>query len=269
MDNETSKKKHKLHCYNFLLDSAYTSDLVAAYYYKHIYKEPCMISSQTGQAWIMEALNGNPIRCVNAFRMHPNVFMKLCRELESKYGLQSSDKMLTFEKVGIFLYTLALGLSNRDVGMHFQRSGETISRTFHEVLEAITSRDKGFQGLARDIIRPKDPTFQFVPPQILNDTRYMPYFKKRFKILGTMPKYSVQTKIDVIMATFALHNYIRNSQEDIMFTTMEQHPNYIPREELDDVSNHDTNTSGLFEGTTNEMKYVRNNIATLIWNTGH
>ncbi|XP_076906996.1 uncharacterized protein LOC143563317 [Bidens hawaiensis] len=90
--------------------------------------------------------------------------------------------------------------------------------------------------------------------------------KKRFKILGTMPKYSVQTQIDVIMTTFALHNYIRNSQEDIMFTTMEKYPNYIPRDELHDASNHDTSTDGLFEGATNEMKFVRNNIATLIWN---
>ncbi|XP_076927235.1 uncharacterized protein LOC143590725 [Bidens hawaiensis] len=226
-------------------------------------------------------------------------FMKLCRELKSNYGLQSSDRMSTCEKVGTFPYTLALGISNRDVGERFQRSGETISRAFHEFLEAIAGRDKGFQGLARDIIRPKDPTFQFVPPQILNDKRYMPYFKdcircidgthigacilesqqlpyigrkgvptfnKRFKILGTMLKYSVQTQIDVIMATFALDNYIRNSQEDIMFTTMEQHPNYIPRDELHDVSNHDTTTSGLIEGTTNEMKHVRNNIASLIWN---
>ncbi|XP_022019549.1 uncharacterized protein LOC110919584 [Helianthus annuus] len=289
---------------------------------------------------------------------------------------------------GDILYTLALGLSNRDVGERFQRSGETISRAFHEILEAIAGRGKGFQGLARDVIKPKDPTFQFIPPQILNDKRYMSYFKdcigcidgthigacipesqqlpyigrkgvptfnigwegsahdmrvfinatqnskfnfpqppegryylvdkgypdrkgylvpysktryhqsqfqreppnnmqeafnrshsslrshiersfgilkKRFKILGKMPKYSVQTQIDVIMATFALHNYIRNSQEDFMFIAMEQHPNYILQDELHDVRNHDTST-GLFEGTSNEMKYVRNEIATLIWN---
>ncbi|XP_076901509.1 uncharacterized protein LOC143555927 [Bidens hawaiensis] len=56
---------------------------------------------------------------------------------------------------------------------------------------------------------------------------------------------------------------------DILFATMEQHPNYIPRDELDDISNHETNADGLFEGTTNEMKQVRNNIATLIWNARH
>ncbi|XP_071740360.1 uncharacterized protein [Rutidosis leptorrhynchoides] len=136
-----------------------------------------MTSSLTGEAWVMEVLNGHPIRCVNAFRMHPDLFRKLCGELETNYGLQSSDKMSTFEMVGIFMYTLALGLSNRDVMERFQRSGETISQAFHEVLNAIIGRDKGFQGLARDIIRPKDPTFQLIPPQITNDKRYMPYFK--------------------------------------------------------------------------------------------
>ncbi|GKF41023.1 putative nuclease HARBI1 [Tanacetum coccineum] len=50
--------------------------------------------------------------------------------------------------------------------------------------------------------------------------------KIRWKILGGMPWFSVKTQIAVIMAAFALHNYIRNSdEEDMMFTTIEQHPN--------------------------------------------
>jgi hypothetical protein len=85
--------------------------------------------------------------------------------------------MTVVEKVGIFVYTLAMGASNRDVRERFQHSGETISRAFHEVLEAISGRSSGYKGLARDIIRPKDPTFQFIPPYIANDERYMPYFK--------------------------------------------------------------------------------------------
>ncbi|KAL4587897.1 hypothetical protein LXL04_000773 [Taraxacum kok-saghyz] len=127
--------------------------------------------------WMDEVLNGSPIRSVNAFRMHPNVFLQLCRELELKYGLKSSKNMSSVEKLGIFVYILAVGLSNRDVGERFQRSGDTVSRAFHEVLEAITARRKGFQGLACDIIRPKDPTFQSIPLQIKEDKRYMPYFK--------------------------------------------------------------------------------------------
>ncbi|GKE63181.1 putative nuclease HARBI1 [Tanacetum coccineum] len=122
-------------------------------------------------------LNGNLIRCVNAFGMHPTVFMNLYGELESKYGLKSSDRISVVEKLGVFVYILAVGVSNRDAGERFQRSGETISRAFHEVLEAITGRGSGFQRLAHDIIRPKDPSFRFIPSQIMNDQRYMPYFK--------------------------------------------------------------------------------------------
>ncbi|PWA34356.1 hypothetical protein CTI12_AA619930 [Artemisia annua] len=159
------------------MESWSSSKIAAAYYYKYMYKEPCMTSPQTGEAWMNEVLNGHHIRSVNAFRMHSHVFLKLCGELESRHGLKPSDRMTVVEKVGIFVYTLALGLSNRDVSERFQRSGETISRAFHEVLEAITARSKGFHGLAREMIKPKDPTFQETPAKIMNDNRYMPYFK--------------------------------------------------------------------------------------------
>ncbi|GKD78460.1 ALP1-like protein isoform X1, partial [Tanacetum coccineum] len=110
-------------------------------------------------------------------KMHPTVFMNLCRELESKYGVKSSDRMSVVDKLGAFVYILAVGVSNRDARERFQRSGETISRAFHDVLEAITGRGNGFQRLTHDIIRPKDPSFRFIPSQIMNDQRYMPYFK--------------------------------------------------------------------------------------------
>ena len=51
--------------------------------------------------------------------MHSHVFLKLCGELESRHGLKSSDRMTVVEKVGIFVYTLALGVLNRDVSEHF------------------------------------------------------------------------------------------------------------------------------------------------------
>ncbi|GJY54052.1 putative nuclease HARBI1 [Tanacetum coccineum] len=313
--------------------------------------------------------------------------------------------MTAVEKLGIFFYTLALGVSNRDVSERFQRSGETISRAFHEVLEAITGRSKGFHGLAREMIKPRDPTFQSTPHQIINDKRYMPYFKdcigcidgthigacipeaeqipyigrkgiptfnvmavcdfdlcftfisvgwegsahdtrvflhainnrsmnfpkppegkyylvdkgypdrkgylvpypktryhksqfeneppknmkeafnrshsslrssiersfgilkKRWKILGEMPKYSVETQHDIIIAAFALHNYIRNNdKEDKVFTTFEQHPDYMGCDELRDVRGSVTNNDNMYSGTSNEMKQIRNDIATSIWN---
>ncbi|KAF2316316.1 hypothetical protein GH714_041657 [Hevea brasiliensis] len=64
----------------------------------------------------------------------------------------------------------ALGASNRQVQERFQHSGETVSRNFHEVLKAMLC-------LSIDMIKPTDPTFSNIPPEILNDDRYMPHFK--------------------------------------------------------------------------------------------
>ena len=175
MDIERKRKRRHELCH--IIISTCASGALATYYYKYMYKEPCMTSCQTGKDWMREILNGHHIRCVNTFRMEQNTFIQLCEVLQSKYGLKPSKRMSIVEKVGIFVYTLAMGASNRDVGERFQRSGETVSRSFHEVLEAISGRSNGYKGLARDMIKPKDPTFQFIPSHIANDERYMPYFK--------------------------------------------------------------------------------------------
>jgi hypothetical protein len=78
--------------------------------------------------------------------------------------------MCVFEKVGIFLYTIALGASNREVQERFQHSGETISRYFNEVLRSVCS-------LATDLIQPADCGFINTPREIVNNPRYMPHFK--------------------------------------------------------------------------------------------
>ena len=129
-----------------------------------------------------EVLTGHPIRCVNAFRMELHLFSRLCEELSIKYGLKSSQKTSIIEKVGIFLYTVATGVSNRIVMERFQRSGDTISRVFHEVLNAITNRKTTC--LAHDIIRPQDPNFREIPSRIANDEIYMPYFKVIILVYG-------------------------------------------------------------------------------------
>ena len=52
--------------------------------------------------------------------------------------------------------------------------------------------------------------------------------KQRWKILNRMQKFSVKTQIQIIVATFALHNYIRiNSFTDLVFQVLEQYPNFI------------------------------------------
>jgi len=147
-----------------------TAGAIALYYNTYIYKEPCMDSYNTGMQWLTEILHGHWTRCVNMFRMDATTFQTLCFTLENQYGLKASRRMCVFEKVGIFLYTIALGASNREVQERFQHSGETISRYFNEVLRSVCS-------LATDLIQPADPGFVNTPREIVNNPRYMPHFK--------------------------------------------------------------------------------------------
>ena len=85
--------------------------------------------------------------------------------------------MTVMEKVGIFVNTMAWGASLRDSCERFQRSTSSLSEAITDVLEALVGRNRGWNGLARDVIRPVDPTFSEVPKQISEDGRYSRYFK--------------------------------------------------------------------------------------------
>ena len=74
------------------------------------------------------------------------------------------------EQIALFLYILGQPGSIRNAQERFQHSGETISRQFHNVLDAVC-------GLAKDIIKPVDPLFTDIPNEIRNDEQYYPYFK--------------------------------------------------------------------------------------------
>jgi len=78
--------------------------------------------------------------------------------------------MGVIEKVNMFLYTLVLGASNREVHKRFQHSGETVSRYFNEVLRSVCL-------LAIEVIKPIDPEFSTIPTKIAMNPRYMPHFK--------------------------------------------------------------------------------------------
>jgi hypothetical protein len=102
--------------------------------------------------------------------MDADTLKSLSFELETMYELKPSRQMSVIEKVGMFLYTLALGASNREVQERFQHSGETVSRNFNEVLRSVCV-------LAADLIRPVDPEFIATPLKIAMNPRYMPHFK--------------------------------------------------------------------------------------------
>ncbi|XVF63722.1 hypothetical protein PTKIN_Ptkin09bG0108800 [Pterospermum kingtungense] len=75
--------------------------------------------------------------CISQLRMNRAAFFKLCELLENIGGLKSTRNMLIDEQVAMFLYIISHHLKNRVIRHNFQRSGETISRHFHNVLNAV------------------------------------------------------------------------------------------------------------------------------------
>lgn len=67
------------------------------------------------------------------------------------------------------------------------------------------------------------------------------------------------------MATFTFHNYIqRNDSAYMIFIIVQQH-NYISREEKENSRfSHDN-----IRQSRHEMREIRDNIATMIWNARH
>ncbi|MFQ6667889.1 hypothetical protein Gotur_033755 [Gossypium turneri] len=69
--------------------------------------------------------------------MNKVTFFKLCEMLQTLGGLKLLRNMLVDEQVTMFLHIIAHHLKNRVIKHHFNRSGETVSRSFHNVLNLI------------------------------------------------------------------------------------------------------------------------------------
>ncbi|XP_004971956.1 putative nuclease HARBI1 [Setaria italica] len=102
--------------------------------------------------------------------MNNEIFLDLHGVLVGRYGLRPSMHISTKEMLAMFLYTCAGNESNRRAQNRFKHSGETISRKFDEVLNALMA-------MAKDFIRPKNPNFPTVHKRIRDDKRAYPHFK--------------------------------------------------------------------------------------------
>lgn len=100
------------------------------------------LSSRRDNMWSM--VYQSDITSVVNIRMNILAFSKLCKLLETRGGLCSSKHMLVDEQVAMFLHTLAHNEKNRIIANIFQRSGETISRYFKLVLDAVCRLHKEF-----------------------------------------------------------------------------------------------------------------------------
>jgi hypothetical protein len=112
--------------------------------------------------------NGTEANCISELRMRKVVFHRLCGHLRSRGLLEDSINVSIEEQVAMFLKFVGHRWTNRSVGFEFLRSGETVSRYFNAVLDALCV-------LSRDIIVMR--TTETHPKISTSPGRFYPYFE--------------------------------------------------------------------------------------------
>lgn len=155
--------------------AAVTAAAAAYYYLKHRTKElddddddEDADSEPTGRMFVNEVLSGRNSFCRDMFRMDKRLFRKLCDILRGKRLLRDTLEVRIEEQLAIFLLTIGHNERNRVVQERFHHSGETISRHFNKVLNAIVA-------LAPDFFQPPDDA---TPAEITSKPgKFYPYFE--------------------------------------------------------------------------------------------
>jgi hypothetical protein len=120
---------------------------------------------ERGPAWLADCMD-NQVQLFEEARLRPNVWDELIRYLKEK-ELVSDGKVAIEEKVLTFLYICSNSASWRNCRRKVGRSIETISRNFHEVLNALLH-------LYKDVVKGPSPELSEL---IEDDDRFWPYFE--------------------------------------------------------------------------------------------
>jgi len=94
-------------------------------------------------------------------------FKKLAQWVKEKGLLQETRNISIEEQLAIFLKIVGEGASNRTAQDRFQHSGDTISRHFHHVLDALIH-------LYTEFVQPPNLSTQM---EIRNNKKLSPFFK--------------------------------------------------------------------------------------------
>jgi hypothetical protein len=104
--------------------------------------------------------------------MEKEFFCKLVDLLIDSNSLTNGRDVSVDEQLAIFMFCLSTNASNRSIQEQFQHSGETISRYFNLVLEAIVSLS------SRMIQLPPINTLVVIS----SNSKFMPYFKVTYAL---------------------------------------------------------------------------------------
>ncbi|CAH2080252.1 unnamed protein product [Thlaspi arvense] len=94
--------------------------------------------------FVYQILNGPNEQCLENFRMDKPVFYKLCDILQTRGLLRHTNRIKIEEQLAIFLFIVGHNLRTRAVQELFRYSGETISRHFNNVLNAVMAISMDF-----------------------------------------------------------------------------------------------------------------------------
>lgn len=127
-------------------------------------KEVSTVPISDSDKFVYQILNGPNEQCLENFRMDKPVFYKLCDILQTRGLLRHTNRIKIEEQLAIFLFIIGHNLRTRAVQELFRYSGETISRHFNNVLNAVMAISTDF--------------FQSNPNVTLeDDPRFYPHFK--------------------------------------------------------------------------------------------
>ena len=102
--------------------------------------------------------------------MSLDYFRSLCDIMETSYGLQPTLNVSIEESVAMFLRICGHNEVQRDVGLRFGRTQETLNRKIFEVLRVT-------ELLGCDYIKtPTTQELRRIPEKLQMDRRYWPYF---------------------------------------------------------------------------------------------
>ncbi|XP_010044171.2 protein ALP1-like [Eucalyptus grandis] len=107
------------------------------HYRKHILKDRTFIRIQARLDHLDRLIKSNDLNCVEQLRMDRRTFTLLCELARTIGGLKEDGLVTIEEQMAMFLHILAHHVKNRVIKFRFMRSGETISRYFNLVLNAV------------------------------------------------------------------------------------------------------------------------------------
>ncbi|TXG57648.1 hypothetical protein EZV62_015477 [Acer yangbiense] len=108
-------------------------DIQFKYLRRHLYVLDIVVNRQI----VHELIYKSDGTCLDQLRINMLAFTKLCTMLENRGGLRASRYLQIDEQVVMFLHILACHVKNRVIKFKFMRSGETVSKYFHNVLYSV------------------------------------------------------------------------------------------------------------------------------------